>query len=108
MNKFMYVATVALMASGMVWAQSSATPSTQDTKGGSSVTTAPQTGGQSDKADPNLKQPGAMSAPETANQVTSAKDATPAKGMEKHKKSKTDNTAYDDYDAAGRADAGRR
>jgi hypothetical protein len=112
MRKIMYVATVALMASGMVWAQSSTTPSTQDTTSGRSVTNAPQTVEQSEMrsdvgcsdsaAEPNRK-PGAMSAPETANQATSPKGATPAKCQGRSKKS-----ASDDYDAAERAEAGRR
>jgi hypothetical protein len=117
MKKLMYVATVALMASGMVWAQSSISPSTQDTQNGSSTTNAPQTSRDTEMrsdvpceemtVDPSQR-PGAMGAPVSANQGTNPKDATSGKCLAKDKKSASDNKKYDDYDAAERAEAGRR
>lgn len=108
-NRFVYVAAVALMASSLVLAQSSTTSQdTQDTQSGSSVTTAPQTGGDNmsnenqspcvtSQADQNGKMPGSMAA---------SADQTP--GM--NRMGMTDNSDrdhfYSDYDAAGRADAG--
>ena len=99
MKRLMHVAAVALMASGMVWAQSSTTPctSTPDTKSETSVTTAP-----------SQQQPGSMSAPVTANQATSQKDATSEKNMEMSRKNKNDAPKHVDWDAAGSAFAAGR
>jgi hypothetical protein len=111
-NRFVYVAAVALMTSGLVFAQSSTTPSTQDTQSGSSMTTAPQTSGQTDvqqnavpcessKANPNYQQPGSMA----ANQGTSQTPESRLNRGEKDTKYHVD-TKHVEIEE-GRADAGR-
>jgi hypothetical protein len=79
-HRFVYVAALALMASGLVLAQSSTTPSTQDTQSGISTTTAPQASGQTDvqqnampcessKANTNNQHPGSMAAYQGTSQA---------------------------------------
>jgi hypothetical protein len=95
--KFVYVATVALLASGMVLAQSSGQNSqgTMDSPSGSSTAAAPQTGtdaqakegetqsGKPSQANPEEGRPGAMGTPTTPNQAESPKGETPATGEQK-------------------------
>jgi len=104
-SRFLYVGAVALMASGMLWAQSN---TTQDaTQSGNSVTAIPQTEGNPDvqqapcgnsKADLKSGEPGAMS----ANQDMSSSATEPNMG----KKDRAPDTASDVE--AERAEAGRR
>lgn len=108
-NRVMYVAAVALMASGMVFAQSS----TQDTQSGRSATVTPQTSGNTapcaasnDSAElngnVNRERPGAMGAPVTANPEWKGKRSTQQTDM-------NDNEKPNDEDSVSlRVDAGRR
>ncbi|HVJ06559.1 MAG TPA: hypothetical protein VM578_12870 [Candidatus Saccharimonadales bacterium] len=114
-NKLMYVATVALMASGMALAQSSTstststTSSTMDSQAGSSTATAPQTGGHTDtqsdlpavkegekqsgastQSDSQAERPGAMGTPSTPNEGMTPKGETPATGVQTEQKGKSD------------------
>ncbi len=112
-SRFVYVTLVALMASGMVLAQSGTSPSTQDAQSGSAVTAAPQGQNvdgqsnssaakengmpcQSSKAESNSGMPGAMSANQGAK----------GEGSETNQKT-GEFSSYSDTDP-GRVDAGRR
>jgi hypothetical protein len=75
MKHMIYVASVALMASGMVLAQSSGSQGTMDSQIGSSTASAPQT-----QASPKSDMPGAMGAPTTPNESTTPAGETPATG----------------------------
>src|SRR6266568_8682709 len=115
MNKLMYVATVALMASGMALAQSgtntsnSTTSSTMDSQTGSSTATAPQTGGHTDtqgdlpavkegekqsgtstQSESQAERPGVMGTPSTPNEGVTPKGETPATGVQTEQKGKSD------------------
>jgi hypothetical protein len=112
-SKFVYVATVALMASGMAFAQSNSqgtnSQGTMDSQSGSSTSAAPQAGhtdaqgdlpavkegetqsGKASKANPKEERPGSMGAPETPNQGRSPKGETPATGIQNGQWGTTDN-----------------
>ncbi len=105
--RFVYVAAVALMASGLVLAQSSTTPSMQDTQSGSSIMTAPQTSGQTgavpcESSKANTSQvPGSMSANQGAGR-------TPEAGLNRGEKGTTNYVDAEHVEIEqGRADAGR-
>jgi len=115
-NKFVYLATVALMAGGMAFAQSNSGQGTT-TQGTSNqgatvpqaTTPAPQTGGHTDAqgdlpgvkegetqsgeastANPKEERPGAMGTPSTPGQGTSPKGDLPATGMQDPQHGTTD------------------
>jgi hypothetical protein len=92
-SKFVYAATVALMATGMVFAQSSGQNSQGAMDSPTGSTAAPQTAGHTDvpgvkdgetqsgsQASPKKEMPGAMGTPTTTDQGTSEKGETPATG----------------------------
>jgi hypothetical protein len=101
-NKFVYLATVALMASGMVYAQSSGSQGAMDSQTGSSTASAPShtdargdlpaskegeaQSGKSTQPTTDGERPGAMGAPATPNAGTSPKGETPATGMQTEQK----------------------
>jgi hypothetical protein len=112
-HRFVYVAAIALIASGLVFAQSSTAPNTQDTQSGSVMTTAPQASGQTDvqqnampcessKANTNSQAPGSMSAYQGAGR-------TPEAGLNRGDQGTTNyhvDTEHVEIEQ-GRADAGR-
>lgn len=104
-NKFVFVAAIALIASGMVFAQSGTTQSTTDSQTGNPAASAPQTSGQSndmpaakpgdsqtDKTPPaNLPndRPGAMGAPESPSTNPAQQGELPATGVKPDEKKGT-------------------
>ncbi len=117
MKKFLCVASIALMASGMALAQSSTstststTSSTMDSQTGSSTSAAPQSGVHTDAQGdlPAVKEgekqsgtstqsdqperPGAMGTPSTPNAGTSPKGETPATGVQTDQKGNADDNS---------------
>jgi hypothetical protein len=101
-NKFVYLATVALMASGMVYAQSNSNQGTMDSQTGSSTASAPAhtdahgdlpaskeaepQSGKSTQSDSDSMRPGAMGSASTPNTGTSPKGETPATGAQTEQK----------------------
>jgi hypothetical protein len=109
-SKFVFVAAIALIASGMVFAQSGSTQSTTDSQSANPAASAPQTSGHTDANDlpaaktsdpqtdktppanvPN-ERPGAMGAPESPSTNPAQQGELPATGVKPdEKKGTTDN-----------------
>jgi hypothetical protein len=111
-NQIVYLASIALMASGMAVAQSgSQGTGTMDSQTGSSTASAPQTGshtdskgdlpaakegepqsGKASQADPDSERPGSMGAPQTPNAGQTPKGETPATGSQTEQRGQSADT----------------